>query len=385
MPIVDINGVGKIDFADTMSHEDITRAIETDIMPRFKAEQVARDKATGFIPAVKSGLEGLAGAGRGVQLGVGLDETGAREAVLASQAKQQKLYQGPGWEDVKSAFSEKGVLPGLERTYEFTKGAIGQSLPYMAAPALGGAIGTAVMPGLGTAVGAGIGSLAQFFGTNIGRQVQEQESALQRGETPQELSRSGALASAVPQAAMDVFALGKVFKGTGAGKLFGMEGDEAAQQVANKILKEGSTPSKLGAIGKGAGRGVLAEVPTEVAQQVLERAQAGLALTGEDAYKEYQAAAAGAIAMGGPLGTVGGYSERKAGVSKAEKLMDEARTEFTNTMREREAIQAETEARNMALEQPALPGLEMPAVTPYVQPEEAVEQQAPAFLSLIHI
>jgi len=371
---IDIPGQGSFE-VDSPSELSDQQAYQS-VLGQLQADK-QREKATGFFPAVSSGITGLGGAIEGVKYGLGAE--GSREKILKSQEKQGKQYQGPGWEDVEQAYQKEGIIPALGKGFDFAKGALGQSIPYMAAPAIGGAIGTAVMPGLGTAIGAGIGSLTQFFGSNIGRQVQEQEAAIQQGEHPQEISRIGALAAAAPQAAMDVFALGKIFKGTGMGRLVGMEGEEAAQKVANQILKQGGDPSKLAAIGKGAGRGVLAEVPTEVAQQVLERAQAGLSLTGEDAFKEYKEAMAGAIAVGGPLGTFGGAAERKAGISKAEKLIDEARGEFTKEFQQRAQLQAETEAQNLALEQPQLPGMEAPLVGPTgVRPEE-VQQEAPAF------
>jgi len=371
---IDIPGQGSFE-VDSPSELSDQQAYQS-VLGQLQADK-QREKATGFFPAVSSGITGLGGAIEGVKYGLGAE--GSREKILKSQEKQGKQYQGPGWEDVEQTYQKEGIIPALGKGFDFAKGALGQSIPYMAAPAIGGAIGTAVMPGLGTAIGAGIGSLTQFFGSNIGRQVQEQEAAIQQGERPQEISRIGALAAAAPQAAMDVFALGKIFKGTGMGRLVGMEGEEAAQKVANQILKQGGDPSKLAAIGKGAGRGVLAEVPTEVAQQVLERAQAGLSLTGEDAFKEYKEAMAGAIAVGGPLGTFGGAAERKAGISKAEKLIDEARGEFTKEFQQRAQLQAETEAQNIALEQPQLPGMEAPLVGPTgVRPEE-VQQEAPAF------
>ena len=371
---IDIPGQGSFE-VDSPTELNDQQAYQS-VLGQLQADK-QREKATGFFPAVSAGITGLGGAFEGVKYGLGAE--GSREKILKSQEKQGKQYQGPSWEDVTQAYEKEGLLSAAGKGIDFAKGALGQSLPYMAAPAVGGAIGTAIMPGLGTAVGAGIGSLTQFFGTNINRQVQEQEEAIKRGERPQELSRVHALASAAPQAAMDVFALGKIFKGTGMGRLFGMEGEAAAQKVADQILKQGGDPSKLAAIGRGAGRGVLAEVPTEVAQQVLERAQAGLSLTDEDAVREYKEAMAGAIAVGGPLGTFGGAAERKAGISKAEKLMDEARTEFNKEFQQRAQLQAATEAQNLAQTQPQLPGMEAPLVGPSgVRPEE-VTPPAPEF------
>lgn len=257
-------------------------------------------RETGFGAAVKSGLEGLVGAGLGIGLGLNPQSANLRKAVEASQEAQESAYGGPSYGDVEKAFTEQGGLAGLKSLAQFGKGAIGQSLPYMAAPLAGGRLGAlaggalagppgAVIGGLG---GAGLASAAQFFGTNIGRQVQE----------GQEVNPGAAALAAVPQAALDVGAL----KFAGLGRIFGLEGEKAASQITKDIVTSYKKGIPLHAV-KG-----LAEVPSEVAQQVLERAQAGKDLTGEDAYNEYKSTAAAAGLMGPVMGGVGGISETRA-------------------------------------------------------------------------
>ena len=41
MPIVEIQGLGNVEFPDTMSHEDIVKAIQSSIMPKIQATQPA--------------------------------------------------------------------------------------------------------------------------------------------------------------------------------------------------------------------------------------------------------------------------------------------------------------------------------------------------------
>lgn len=251
----------------------------------------------GFGAAVKSGLEGLVGAGLGVGLGLNPESEKLRSAVQASQAAQEAKYGGPSYEDVERSFQEQGGVAGLKSLYEFGKGAIGQSLPYMAAPLAGGRLGAlaggALAGPAGAAIGgiggAGLASAAQFFGTNIGRQVQE----------GQPIEPGKAALAAIPQAALDVGTL----KFAGLGRIFGLEGEKAASKITQDIVTSYKKGIPLHAV-KG-----LAEVPTEVAQQVLERAQAGKDLTGEDAFNEYKASAAAAGLMGPAMGTVGGASE----------------------------------------------------------------------------
>ena len=193
----------------------------------------------------------------------------------------------------------------------------------MAAPVVGALAAPAVLPAAGIAglsagaIGFAAPSLAQYTGTGLARQVEEQEAAMQRGETPQELSLGKAALGAIPATVLDRFALGKTFKGTGLGKLFGEEGKDAVESVARKIVESGANPSKFKSILAGGGRGIAAEIPNEVGQQIIERAQAGLDLTSDEAIKEYKEAAFGATLLGGPFGGASGMGMRGAGMRTA--------------------------------------------------------------------
>jgi hypothetical protein len=93
------------------------------------------------------------------------------------------------------------------------------------------------------------------------------------------------------------------------GKLFGKEGEEVAKSTAQKIIEAQANKSITyrNGIAKGIAEGVAFEMPQEIAQQALERWQAGLSLTDKDAQKEYVEAAAGAVVLGGGLGGMGGF------------------------------------------------------------------------------
>ena len=240
MPIVNIPGAGLVQFPDDMSDKDIGIAIRQDVLPKVQKE--------GFGAGFGAGIQGLKSAYYGGKYGLtGSEED--RKALLESQAKEAEKYQGPGWEDVKEAFAERGLLHGLGRTWEAAKGTAGQSLPYLAAP-----VAATVLAPEAAIAGVGLGTLgflgtsaAQYTGTNMSRQVQEQEAAIKRGETPQELSLGKAALASIPAALLDRFALGQTFKGTGLGKLFGQEGREGIESVARQIVES-----------------VGAEIPTEV-------------------------------------------------------------------------------------------------------------------------
>jgi len=103
-----------------------------------------------------------------------------------------------------------------------------------------------------------------------------------------DISRTAAAAAAVPQAALDVASQFLVVGRVLGKKLFGELGKKIDDllakgdtEAAEKLAKEGLAKTVV----KGAAVGVAAEVPTEVAQQALERAQAGLPLTSDDAMR----------------------------------------------------------------------------------------------------
>ena len=67
-------------------------------------------------------------------------------------------------------------------------------------------------------------------------------------------------------------------------------------------MKQGGVLTR---IGKGSVRGAAAEVPTEIGQQVIERAQAGLSLTSDEAISEYIDAGVAAGMIGSTVGAAG--------------------------------------------------------------------------------
>jgi hypothetical protein len=62
-----------------------------------------------------------------------------------------------------------------------------------------------------------------------------------------------------------------------------------------------------------------AEIPNEIFQQMVERAQAGLSITSPDALNEYGSTAY-QVGLLAPLGMVGSFSERASSVEKLKDL-----------------------------------------------------------------
>jgi hypothetical protein len=211
---------------------------------------------------------------------------------------------------------------------------------------LGGSLGEALAP-LAAGVGASfistpLGGLAaasgvsgvQYTSQNLLRQAQEQEKALSEGRTPEETSLGKAALAATGQTALDV-AGARVFSGVA--KLFpfarpllggaSRETTEATGAVLADAFEKGTISFSKG-VAKGVGAGVAFEIPQEMAQTGLERWQAGLSLTDEEAQGEYTQAAIGAALLGGTLGGVSGAlgSRTKPPAASEDALTEELLT-----------------------------------------------------------
>ena len=92
---------------------------------------------------------------------------------------------------------------------------------------------------------------------------------------------------------------------SGLSRVFGVTAKELGTSAAEKLAKE----SFATALAKGTLKTELAEIPTEIAQQAIERYYAGLPITGEEALKEYGEIAYQTSLMG-PLGGAGRVYER---------------------------------------------------------------------------
>jgi hypothetical protein len=245
----------------------------------------------------------------------GSPEEAARAGLERGEAISQIAGEGVGFEPVKRAYQEKGLLSAAgELASQVPRALAGQGANFatMATGArLGAMAGSAVAPGLGTVVGGALGAgaalLPQLFGSNVESQASAQ---MERGE-PIKIDRTRAGVSAVGQAALEgagtAFTLGKgVVKG-----ILGIADDVAVTSAkAARQLEATAQRSLAASAGRGAVRGAVVEMPVEVAQQVIERAQAGQDLTSPEAFAAYGDAAYQAGLVGGPLGAAGNIVTR---------------------------------------------------------------------------
>jgi hypothetical protein len=310
MPLyqVEIPGRGKfkVDSPTELTDEQAYAAVLQDI---------------GNAPPPKKGM--LAALGKGAESTLSGLRTGIGKYVNPEEAAMAGLQRGEeisgkyadqiGLDKVKEAYNKDGVLSAAKEVGRQIPLAFAEQAPTFAASIgsarAGAALGSLAGPYgaiAGGVAGAFLPSKIQSLGGDIQRQAQEQ---IARGE-PVKIDTGAAEIASTGQGALDVVGTFIPLGGKLISKLTGIPemaffGKSAAQ--ASKLADE----RLLATLAKGTGVGVLAEVPTEITQQMLERAQAGLSLTSPDALKEYGETAYQAGLLG-PLGAVGRLSAKGA-------------------------------------------------------------------------
>lgn len=299
MPIVEIQGLGNVEFPDTMSHEDIVKAIQTNIMPKVQATQPAVTPAEQPVsptaltpPPTAQTQDALSGAfGRSLyNLGADIDLlkgkiTGNTEEA-EKRAKELRQWGSQVYKDTEKSWSE---APGTKIAE-----LLGGSLPYTVAPAAAAMLTPELAIGLGVTAAdltAGLVSATQFTGSNLARQTDNEKKTLA------EASLLNAGAAAIPQALLDVTGLKYI---PGIRRVFGEAGVKVADDVAENLVKK-SILAKAGSVALQTGKTMGVEGATEAAQQLFERLQAGLSITDADARKEYYDNFIGGAVLGGAL------------------------------------------------------------------------------------
>jgi hypothetical protein len=177
--------------------------------------------------------------------------------------------------------------------------------------------------GVGAIAGAVAPLVLQAYGTGAERRELE-------GLEPDVLKTgTAAVATAGTEFAATMIPLG----GRLVSRMLGLPERALTSEAGRKLAEEGLAK----VLTKGAAVGVAAEVPEEVFQQMLERWQANLPLTSNDALKEYGEAAYGATLFGGPFGA--GARAVQRGQARKEVREEEAATAREKTRAEQEAQQ----------------------------------------------
>jgi len=234
---------------------------------------------------------------------------------------------------------------GKGENWEYLKELAGGSLGQMAAPiaaswAAGLPFGAAAVGEGASVVGAPaivptltagtVASGSAFLGTSasqymiqgLARQAKQQQDAIDRGQTPEDVNVGKAAVAGAGEGALDMVEIGvlkHLVKALPFVKPLIEKAGKGAEGAAEKLIaaaQQGTLKTVAGGITRGIVEGAAVEVPTEIAQQVLERWQAGLPLGDDDAIGEYKQAATGALALtsifGVPAGTIGALKTRNA-------------------------------------------------------------------------
>lgn len=273
--------------------------------PQEFAAWAAQQPAGGFGERVSRGVDELQGRLYGFVEGVGgatsiegLEQFGRegrrRNVVEAEQAMPAARMRSFG-----DATGIGGILQAGQQ-------AIAGSAPELPLPIAGGLAGAAVGGPLGALIGAAAGAFPSLVGGNVAAQAQQEVAA---GRPDVASSPGLALAAAVPQAAlsgaMDILTLRLA-------RVIGVPAEEVGRALLPRIAR-------------GIGAGAVTEVPEEVLQQAIERAQSGQSVLDADAMADYREAAAGAVFAGGAFGgTAAGVFGRRPGARPSAEAPAEA-------------------------------------------------------------
>lgn len=269
--------------------------------PEGYAAWAAQQPAGGFIERAGRGVDEMQGRLYGFAEAVGgatgiegleqFGREGRRRNVIEAEAAMPEARM--------RSFGEAEGVGGILRAGQQ---AIAGSVPELPLPLAGGVAGAAAGSAfgpvgtlLGGIAGAAAGAFPSLTGGNVAAQALQEVAAGRPDVAP---SPGVALAAAVPQAALsgalDMLTLRLA-------RVIGVPAEEVGRALLPRIAR-------------GIGAGAATEVPEEVLQQAIERAQAGQSVLDEDAMRDYREAAAGAVFAGGAFGgTAAGVFGRRPG------------------------------------------------------------------------
>lgn len=302
------------------------KAVPTALLPEGLRPQ---KEAAGFLGSFGEAVQTLGLADEAATYASNPTEENRRAFLNAAESKYRKVGFGEG------------------ENWEAFKELLGGSLGQLVAPVAAGVGASFVTTPVGGLVAAGTTGATQYTTQNLLRQAQAQEEAIAEGRRPEDVSVGKAVAAATGQTALDLLAgpvFGKIAKAFPFMRPLLGEGSKKAVQEAGEVLADAAkqgTIQFVGGVAKGVGKGVAFEVPQEIAQQGLERWQAGLSLTDDEALGEYKQAAIGAALLGGGFGGVNAALPSRRAEVAPEAGAEEAipQIEITPTTKvDREAI-----------------------------------------------
>mgnify|MGYP003132846351 CR=1 FL=1 len=283
MPITSVSrpdgSIADVSHPEGASEEDIINfAFE---QYQLGLQQEDEDEEGGFFDAIGLGVDvlqqQLGSAVEGIGEATGIDSLTEYGKEVVENNEKEIAENSVGM----TSFDELAEDPSLGEAWKFYKEQLGQQVPQLAGSLGVATAGGALAGPLGAVAGAAIGYLPVFYGQHR----ESQKEAIDRGLRT-EMDEGAALLSAIPSASLDFIV----------DRLLLPFGGAAGAQVAGTLLTRGV---------KGAAKGVITEVPTEIGQEIIDRYQAGLAIDDEEAIKGYRDVAIAAGLVGGTAR--GGY------------------------------------------------------------------------------
>jgi hypothetical protein len=364
--------IGRFEVPDGTSPEEAQQLISRSLGNIPAAEEAPKKKGVGA--ALSKGFESFLGAGQTTFESPFGANKAAERGLQRGEALDKKYEDQVSLDKLKQAYEQKGIIGAGGELARQVPLALAEQAPNIAASLgsarLGAMAGSAFGP-IGTVVGGGLGALApsalQLFGSNVERQAAEQKQAGQ----PTDINVGSALGATAIQAPLDVVATYIPLGGKIAGKIFGPEVEKLLMRGGTKAAEKLAEESFAKTLGKGLGIGAAAEIPTEILQQVAERAQAGLSLTSPDALKEYVDTAY-QVGLLAPIGGAGRFVDKSAArgevatTKKAEqdKVIAEQQQEEQRVAQEAQQVQQTQEFQKTQQETGSLLGEAAPEASP---------------------
>jgi len=308
MPLVDIPGVGKVNFPDDMSQADILNAIQKDILPSIKTAPEPTDKPAGF-SAKETALalgQGIVGAGKSITDVFGADNVasealGKVQTALGEQFSPERKAEMARREAIQKKAAESGSLTEeisaflgsvADAPVQSLAQGLGSIVPYVgtgiigAIAKLGGPAVMAINTVLGTAQGAGAVKGSIYDGVK-----QELEKS---GMKPEEAAAKAAKAQEYLGGNLLDIAGGAALGGIG------------ARVGVEKLLTPGAAAKLDAGLLSRMGKAAIAEAPLEGAQAGQEQVAVNRALQQAGFDVDTFKGAAGAAARDAAIGALTG-------------------------------------------------------------------------------
>ena len=238
-------------------------------------------------------------------------EEAATQGLERSQAISEDYGVAPSLAGFRQTYEDEGLMAAAGELADQIPRALAGQTGNVATVIAGSKAGAMLAPPFPVAklIGGGLGATAALLPMLLGSNVERQATTqLERGEDV-DIDMSNALLAAAGQSAAEGVGTGLLLGKRLVKGLLGITDDAAlATTQAQQALVKTAEQTRLGAAGRGVVRGAATEMPVEVAQSIMERAQAGLDVLSDDALAEYgEAAYLGGIVGGGIRGTTAAF------------------------------------------------------------------------------